>query len=280
MVKTIKNVVIFFIFIFILSLSCRTNKKIFYPDDTITPSPTVIVKEGWSLFWHDEFDGDSLNTAYWTPENIKWPYSGEEEYYTSRAENLKVENGNLVITALKEDYNGAQYTSARIKTEGKIQSTYGYVEASIKCPYGKGMWPAFWLFMSGTIYPSYYGEIDIMEMIGGGEGYDNRVYGTCHYSDGVSIISRGGHIDITWPQKLSDAYHIYAIEWNSTTIKWYLDDIEYFSVDITPSDQEELRTEQYIILNLAVGGTWPGSPDETTQWPQDMYVDWVRWWKK
>lgn len=259
--------------------SCKTN-KIIYPVSTLTPTATAIVKNGWTLYWHDEFNENFLNTNYWTAENIKWPYNNEEEYYTPRPENLNFENGNLVITALKEEYNGAHYTSARIHTEGKIQSAYGYIEARIKCPYGQGMWPAFWLFMSGTIYPSYYGEIDIMEMIGGGQGRDNRIYGTCHYSDGTQIISRGGNTEIAWPQKLSDDYHVYAVEWTDTMIKWYLDDIEYFSVDITPADQEELRQAQYVILNLAVGGTWPGSPDSTTIWPQKMYVDWVRWWKK
>lgn len=265
---------------FILVYGCQTNKRIFYPEPTATPTPTAIVKTGWTLFWHDEFDNNTLNINYWTPEDIKWPYNGEEEYYTSRPENLSFMDGNLVITALKEEYNGAHYTSARIHTEGKFKSVYGYIEARIKCPFGQGMWPAFWLFMSNCIYPSYYGEIDIMEMIGGGAGRDNKVYGTCHYGDGTSLISRGGATEIIWPQKLSDDYHIYAIEWDSTSIKWFFDGIQYFSVDITPADQEELRTEQYVILNLAVGGVWPGSPDATTIWPQKMYVDWVRWWKK
>ncbi len=280
MVKIIKKTIIFFILFLIFSYGCKTTKNLDYSEYLVTPTPTEIVKAGWTLYWHDEFNKDVLNTEYWTPEDIKWPYSGEEEYYTSRRENLNFENGNLVIIALKEEYNGAHYTSARIHTEGKIKSVYGYVEARIKCPYGQGMWPAFWLFMPNTIYPSYYGEIDIMEMIGGGAGRDNRVYGTCHYGDGTSIISRGGNTEIAWPKKLSDDYHIYAIEWTSSSIKWYFDDIEYFSVDITPANQEELRSEQYVILNLAVGGTWPGSPDTTTVWPQKMYVDWVRWWKK
>jgi beta-glucanase (GH16 family) len=264
---------------FLLILNCKSNKTINYTE-TVTPVPTPIEKSGWQLFWHDEFDENSLNTSYWTAENIKWPWSGEEEYYTDRSENLHFENGCLVITALKEEYNGAHYTSARIHTEGKVESVYGYIEARIKCPFGQGMWPAFWLFMPNSIYPSYYGEIDIMEMIGGGSDKDNKVYGTCHYGDGTQIISRGGATLIPWPQKLADDFHIYAVEWDSTTIKWYFDGNEYFSADITASNQEELRTEQYVIFNLAVGGTWPGSPDNTTIFPQHMYVDWVRWWKK
>lgn len=272
--KNMLNILILFFL-----LSCQ-SKKIITCAETITPVPTPIEKTGWWLFWHDEFDENYLNTAYWTPENIKWPYNGEEEYYTPRPENLHFENGCLVITALKEEYNGAHYTSARIHTEGKIKSAYGYVEARIKCSFGQGMWPAFWLFMPNCIFPSYYGEIDIFEMIGGGPNRDNKVYGTCHFGDGAQIISRGGSTLIPWPEKLADDFHIYAIEWDSTTIKWYFDGNEYFSVDITQADQEELRTEQYVILNLAVGGTWPGSPDSTTIFPQHMYVDWVRWWKK
>lgn len=259
---------------FLLCASCKSNAG-----DFAVPEEPSLSKKGWTLYWHDEFDGNSINTGDWNIENLKWPYSGELEYYTGRSQNLSVTGGELVITALKEDYNGAQYTSARINTKSKIQSAYGYIEARIKMPYGKGMWPAFWTLMEPASYPTWYGEIDIVEMTGGGEDKDNVVYGTAHWGDGA-IVSNGTSTGISWPAKLADDYHVYAIEWDSTMIKWYMDGALYHTVDVSSAEQDELRSAQYIILNIAVGGTWPGSPNDTTVWPQTMKVDWVRWWKK
>ena len=243
------------------------------------PTPTPVVKTGWTLYWSDEFNDTALDTSVWTAEDIKWPYSGEEEYYTPREENLKLESGNLVITALKESYSGAEYTSGRINTKTKIESAYGYIEARMKMPYGKGMWPAFWLLMEPSVYPTYYGEIDVMEMVGGGSGKDNMLYGTCHWGE-TGIVSDGGNTSLVWPAKLSDDFHVYAVEWDATSMKWYFDGSLYHTADITGTEQTELHQNQYVIFNIAVGGTWPGSPDLTTVWPQKMYVDWVRWWKK
>ena len=261
-------------FIFIITASCARRVG-----NVALPDTTQIEKTGWNLYWHDEFNGSYLNAADWNVEDIKWPYSSELEFYTPRPDNLKIENGNLVIIARSESYSGANYTSARINTKVKVQSAYGYIEARIKLPYGKGIWPAFWMLMEPSVYPTYYGEIDIAEMIGGGEGKDNVNFGTAHWGD-VTIISNGTSTSVPWPEKLTDNYHIYAVEWNTSIIKWYFDGVIYHTVDITSAEQDELHQPQYLIFNIAVGGDWPGNPDGTTVWPQYMYVDWVRWWKK
>lgn len=233
---------------------------------------------GYTLWWQDDFTEASLNTTYWNVENQKWPYSNELEYYTPRPENVKLENGNLVITARQEAYNGASYTSGRIDTRNKIEAAHGYVEARIKMPYGKGMWPAFWLLMDGGTYPTNYGEIDIVEMVGGGSGYDNYVYGSIHWGDAAGLISNSGNTHLTWPNKLADAFHTYGVEWTTTTMKYYFDDVLYYTIDLTSAAASEIHNPEYIILNIAVGGTWPGNPDGTTVFPQTMLVDWVKWW--
>jgi len=117
-------------------------------------------------------------------------------------------------------------------------------------------------------------------MIGGGNGYDNKFYGTAHWDDG-GHQSSGGSSSIPWPQQLSDAYHTYGIEWNTTYIKWYFDGTLYYTLDTTPAAMSELNGPMFVILNVAVGGptSWPGAPDGTTVFPQKMYVDWVRWYE-
>ncbi len=122
------------------------------------------------------------------------------------------------------------------------------------------------------------GEIDIMEMIGGGIGRDNKCYGTVHWDD-AGYKQAGGSISLTWPEKFSDNYHIFGIEWNDEKIKWFLDGNKYFETDITSTVMSELHQEFYILLNVAAGGNWPGSLDGTTIFPQRMYVDWVRWYQ-
>ena len=236
----------------------------------------------WNLVWSDEFDGTSINTANWNFETGCSAYGNNElENYTTSPANAYLQNGNLVIQAIDTGGGMCGYTSARLTTQGKVHMTYGRIEARIKAPYGQGIWPAFWMLGSDintNPWPAC-GEIDIMEMIGGGSGRDNVNYGTAHWNNGGAVQS-GSNISIPWPAKLSDDYHVYAIEWNATSITWYFDGTAYYTLSTTPAAMSAFQGKDfYILLNVAVGGTWPGSPDGTTQFPQNMYVDYVRWYQ-
>ncbi|HRQ44611.1 MAG TPA: CIA30 family protein [Candidatus Goldiibacteriota bacterium] len=252
--------------------------------DTATATHTFTSTETPSsscpLIFSDEFDGASIDGAKWVFETGSGGWGNNEiQYYTDRADNARIEGGNLVIEARQESYGGSAYTSARMKTQGRFSAMYGRVEAKIKLPYGQGIWPAFWMLGDniGTVGWPACGEIDIMEMIGGGEDRDDTLYGTAHWEYN-GHASYGGHTELPDPQYFYEQYHVFAIEWDSNSIRWYLDGVQYHVIDITPADLSELNQDYFIILNLAVGGNWPGSPDGTTVFPQRMYVDWVRWY--
>ncbi len=249
---------------------------------TLTPTPQGAL-QGWTLVWHDEFDGQNIDPKNWTFDlgGNGWG-NAELEDYTNRPENARVENGMLVIEARQEQYEGLSYTSARLKTQGLQAFQYGRIEARMKLPSGQGMWPAFWMLGSDidktTIWPNC-GEIDIMEYIG---KTPDTVYETIHgpgYSGAKGI---GGHFSLS-AESLGNDFHVYAIEWEPNEIRWYVDDQQVFKV--TP-DQIPAGTVWvfdhpfFILLNLAVGGGWPGYPDSTTVFPQQLLVDYVRVYQK
>jgi beta-glucanase (GH16 family) len=255
---------------------------------TLEPPPAA----NYTLSWSDEFngpDGSSPDATKWTYEKGGNGWGNKElEYYTSRAQNVQVQGGNLVITALRETYTGADgvtrnYTSARLKTQGLFSQTYGRFEARIKVPAGQGMWPAFWM-LGNNIRPAGWpacGEIDIMENIGKEPG---TVHGSMH---GPSTT---GHTsDLTAPfrlpagQSFSDDFHIYAAEWEPGTVRFYVDTNLYatFSSSQWPAGGKWVFDQPYfVLLNLAVGGDWPGPPDDTTVFPKQMLVDYVRVYSK
>jgi beta-glucanase (GH16 family) len=233
--------------------------------------------------WSDEFNG-----AAGTPiDGSKWKFdtggsgwgNNELEYYTNSTRNVVQDGqGHLAITARKENpsnlqchYGTCQYTSGRVLTADKFSQTYGRFEASLKIPKGQGIWPAFWM-LGGSNWPAT-GEIDIMENVG---STPNTVYGTIHgpgYSGAGGI---GGNRSIG--SALGDAFHQYAVEWSPNLIVWYLDNQEYFRV--TPASlggrQWVYDHPFFMIMNVAVGGYWPGNPNASTVFPQTMLVDWVR----
>lgn len=228
----------------------------------------------WNLVWSDEFNGTSLNRANWTPEigtgSGGWG-NNELQYYTDRAQNVQVTGGNLVITAQKESYGGMNYTSARIKTQDLKSFTYGKVEARIKLPSGQGLWPAFWMLgsnISSVGWPKS-GEIDIMERV------NNNPYvnGTVHWD-------AGGHADFGRVSGNLDfsQFHVYSIEWDSKYIRWFVDGQQFneFYIENGTGNTEEFQRPFFILLNLAVGGNWPGSPNNSTPFPSQMLVDYVR----
>lgn len=250
-------------------------------------APTRPAPSHWKLCWSDEFNGPDGSP----PDPKKWSLevggdgfgNHELEYYTARPCNAFVEGGNLVIQALREPYTGADgvkrdYTSARLNTFEKFSHTYGRMEARIKIPKGQGMWPAFWMLgadIGKTGWPQC-GEIDIMENIG---NEPSTVHGTVHgpgYSGGNGI---GKPYQLPDNGKFADDFHVYAVEWKPDNIRFYVDDHLYH--DVTPKNLPPDKKWAYnhpfsLLLNVAVGGDWPGPPDATTEFPQRMLVDYVR----
>jgi hypothetical protein len=232
---------------------------------------------GYTLVWNDEFTGTSLSND-WVFDigtgSGGWG-NNELQYYTNQ--NATVSNGLLEIKAKAENFNAQQFTSTRLKTQGKKSWKYGRIDVRAAVPFGKGIWPAIWMLgdnISSVGWPNC-GEIDIMELIGG-TGYNDRtVYGTAHWSDNGTHAQFGDNYSLT-SGKFADEFHVFSVIWNQNSIKWLVDDIQYNEINISPAELSEFQENFFLILNVAVGGNWPGSPDGTTVFPQSMYVDYVR----
>jgi beta-glucanase (GH16 family) len=242
-------------------------------------------EDAWTyvLAWEDEFEGP----AGALPSSAKWQFdigtgwgNQQLECDTDRPENVSLDgNGNLAITAREESYQTCDYTSGRIKTQDLFEQAYGKFEASIKLPIGQGIWPAFWLLgadIDAVNWPEC-GEIDIMEYRGQSP---STVSGAVHgpgYSGGGALYKEyvlGG--------SFNDDFHVFGVEWNEDRIVWYVDDKEFFTLSrasVTNRGPWVFDHKFFIILNVAVGGNYVGPPDETTEFPQTMLVDWVRVYK-
>ena len=251
------------------------------------PSSAHAGTAAWSLVWSDEFQ----QTDGSPPDPAKWVYdvggngwgNNELQTYTSRTNNCRVENGQLILEARAENFTGTDgiprnYTSARLKTLGKASWTYGRIEGRMKVPRGQGLWPAFWTLGTNfsTIGWPACGEIDIMENIGREPA---TVYGTIHgpgYSGGGGI---GGTFGLSSGAVFADDFHIFAVEWTTNLIRWFVDGQPYFTATPTnlPNGMQWAFTQpQFILLNVAAGGNWPGNPNGTTTFPQRLTVDYVR----
>ena len=252
---------------------------LYYPVDNVGyTSPGSYA--GYSLVWSDEFDGSRINDANWQFEagnNNGWG-NNELEYYTNRSQNAFVSQGNLVIEARKEEYQASNYTSARMITKGNKEFTYGRVDIRAKLPKGKGIWPALWMLgsnISSVSWPAC-GEIDIMELVG---HEPNKVYGTLHWGASAAVHDSKGAGYTLSSGSFDEAFHVYSLIWTADSLKVLLDnDIEVFKIS-----RNEISTSAYpfdksffFIFNIAVGGNWPGSPDNTTVFPQRMVVDYIR----
>lgn len=255
----------------------------------LSASPTAYASNPtvWTLVWSDEFDGPNGSAV----DSSKWSFdvggngwgNNELETYTSRAANSNLEGGRLAIKALKETLTGADnitrnYTSARLLTKNKFTQAYGRFEARIKIPYGQGLWPAFWMLGDNidTAHWPNCGEIDIMENIG---KEPSIVHGTFHgpgYSGGSGVTAAYG---LPSGQKFSDDFHTFAVEWEPNVMRFYVDGLLYKTrtpADLPAGTSWAFDHPFFIILNVAVGGGFPGNPDATTVFPQQMLVDYVR----
>jgi beta-glucanase (GH16 family) len=250
---------------------------------------------GWTLVWSDEFDGPDGSAV----DPTKWVYGGEQdgqynqelEYYNPSTDNVFVAGGDLHIVAKALPagggglmcWNGAcQYTSGKIQTKAPgatalYQKQFGRLSARMKIPPGQGMWPAFWALGNDIDTASWpaCGEIDVMENIGSAPATD---YGTLHGPNAQNQAESLGGNTMLAMGALSDDFHVYSVQWAMGQIQFLLDDTVYFTGTTAQFPGTWVFDERpfYLILNLAIGGSWPGSPNGSTQFPAELLVDWVR----
>lgn len=269
-----------------LATACATTPR---ATPTLERAPS-----GWTLAWSDEFAGPAgatFDRAKWVADTGGEGWGNQErEYYTTRPENVALDGaGHLVITARAEAptsgyrcwYGACRYTSARLKTKGLFEQAYGRFEARMRIPRGQGIWPAFWMLgadIDRVEWPTS-GEIDVMENIGREPAV---VHGTIHgpgYSGAAGISSA----DTLARGTLADDFHVYGVEWEPREIRWYLDGRQYrrtTPADLPAGARWVFDHPFFLLLNVAVGGGWPGDPDSTSTYPQRMLVDWVRAYRR
>jgi len=242
--------------------------KVTNPDTTTTPATDTTTFT--NLVWSDEFNGTSVDGTKWNFETGNLGVNNEKEYY--QAANATVANGNLVITAKEQNVGGWPYTSARMNTANKFNVTYGKIEARIKLPMGAGLWPAFWMLgadiNTGVSWPGC-GETDIMEHINA----DSLIYGTMHWSNGGNAASYGLNLASS-----PSEYHIYSVEWDKYSIRWFVDNTLYVTGNIANdvNSTDAFHKPFFLILNLAVAGDFPGQTVDLSKLPAAMYVDYIR----
>jgi hypothetical protein len=236
-------------------------------------SPTSYA--GYNMIWSTEFDNGTNLSNNWTFEigngNSGWG-NNELQYY--REENTSIKDGFLVIEARKEPFAGRNYTSSRLISKGKFEFKYGRVDIRAALPKGQGIWPALWLLGSNISQVSWpaCGEIDIMEMLG---HEPNKVYGTVHWSNNGQHAEYGGSRTKN-SGDFVESFHVFSILWDESKITWLVDNLPYHTIDLNGPDKAAFKEDFFFILNVAVGGNWPGNPDSRTSFPQRMFVDYIR----
>jgi beta-glucanase (GH16 family) len=245
-----------------------------------------VAKQERRLVWSDEFNGPNgsgVDLSKWTVQTGGDGFGNQElETYTARRANLREENGDLVIEARRaalpvKDGGKPGYTSARLQTLGHFSQRYGRFEARMRLPLGKGLWPAFWMLGADTErnpWPAC-GEVDVMENIGG----PRRVYGTTHGPGYSGAHGIQGHYDLPLGEAVNTGFHTYAVEWAPSVMRFSVDGHVYATrtpKDLPPGTKWVYDHPFFVLLNLAVGGAWPGDPDAATKLPQKLLVDWVR----
>ncbi len=238
--------------------------------------------EAWELVWSDEFNttnNSGIDLSKWSFNTGGHGWGNHElQYYTDRLDNAYIENGCLVIKANKEEYNNKEYTSARLVTKNKGDWLYGKIEIRAKLPYGQGIWPAFWMLPTDNYYGRWprSGEIDIMELLG---NESEKVYGTLIY--GKPYEASSNTYSLYNEKTFSDDFHVFGMVWKPEGIYWYIDgqpfhyETNWYTSDKANEFPAPFNTPFHLILNIAVGGSWPGRPDESTFFPQYMYIDYV-----
>jgi beta-glucanase (GH16 family) len=231
-------------------------------------------RPGWDLVWADEFNGPNIDNTKWSITNGPSNVNQELEYYSNSSKNVFIQNGCLVLRAIKEDFGGRNYTSGKMTSAGKGDWLYGRFEVRAKLNSGQGMWPAIWMMPTDGAYGGWpaSGEMDIMELLG---NQPNRVYGTIHWATNGAHTQSGSSFALK-SGTFADTFHVFAYEWEAGKQRWYIDDSLYFSA----ARGQPFDKRFFYILNVAVGGSWPGNPNATTVFPNDMLVDYARVYQK
>jgi len=290
MKKTLSILVIISIVLF----SCNDKKKSADDLKNVNNADLNLNKDtydpglDWKLAWSDEFDTDTIDKTIWNFQEVEaGRFNDEWQRYTNSSNNAYIEDNCLVIKAIhKSDVHGMnQYTSARLNTANKYTTKYGKIVARIKLPQGEGIWPAFWMLGANidenggdTPWPQC-GEIDILELYGSKD--DGVVEANIHYADNSDSHAMMGAASYKLEQgKFADEFHIFELEWDANKLAWLVDGVQYTSVSISEDELSEFQNDFFILLNVAVGGAHAGRPDATTTFPQHMYVDWIRVYKR
>jgi len=244
------------------------------------------VPSGWELVWSDEFNGDALDRSKWEFEvNARGGGNRELQYYGTN--NVSVRDGFLTIEARREHYSGPEgtreYTSSRLRTSRKGDWLRGRYEVRAKLPQGKGLWPAIWMLPTDNRYGGWprSGEFDIMELLG---HEPNRVHGTIHYADRSGDHASSGGAFTLPAGSFADVFHVFRLDWEAAEMRWYVDEKLYHAATNWSSGTNAFPApfdqRFHLLLNVAVGGNWPGNPDASTPFPQAMIVDYVRVYRK
>jgi beta-glucanase (GH16 family) len=219
---------------------------------------------GWTMVFEDDFNTGEVDLTKWNRMDRKLNPNHELQYYDPM--NTSVSNGNLMLTAKKEQTGGKDYTSAMVGTRNKFSFKRGKVEVRLKLPGGRGLFPAVWLLPQND--QGNYHEIDLLEVLGD----DPRtIYAVSHFISGGRKEKVYGQTEITRP----DEFHVFCVIWDEDSIRWYADERLYFT-----TVQEVPDEDMYLIMNLAVGGDWPGNPDAATPFPSSLVVDYIRVYQK
>lgn len=258
-----------------LLASCGSTPDV--ADASTTPA-------GWRLVWNDEFDSDVLDETLWEIQlgdgsELGIPGWGNHELQVYTVNNHELRDGCLVIEARVGESGDAAYTSTRLRTRGHGDWTHGRFEVRARMPVGQGLWPAIWMLPTDSVYGTWAasGEIDIVEYLG---HEPRRILGTLHHGGAWPDNRHEGGDHVLATGSFAEEFHVFALEWDPNEIRWYVDDTLYHSTHTwesvghafpAPFDQRF-----YLLLNVAVGGGLPGSPDASTVFPQRMWVDWVR----
>ncbi|MDZ7880849.1 MAG: family 16 glycosylhydrolase [Saprospiraceae bacterium] len=253
---------------------------IFIPSDGYTTPENYT---GYAQEWRDEFNGTALDLTNWGFDVGGGGWGNNElQYYTNnRPDNIYLDNGKLIIQAKKEAFSGREYTSSRILTKGKREFTFGRIDIRAKLPVAKGLWPALWMLgkkIDQTSWPAC-GEIDIMELVG---KEPNKVHGTLHWANSAGSRALYGTSYTLPTGTFADKFHVFTAIWEADKVEILMDDISYYKFDKSKVGGAAYPFNEpfFLIFNVAVGGDWPGLPDATTTFPQQMVVDYVRVFKK
>lgn len=229
------------------------------------PPPSTL-RDGWKLVWSDEFDDVSVTLEKWTLVDLVAEQNNELQYYSTN--NIKISNGLLTLVAKEENARGRNYTSGAVNTKNTFNFLYGKVEMKAKLPVGQGIFPAFWMMTNKE--NTWLPEIDILEMVG---HIPDEIWMVLHGLDDKNRKKTVSHMYTG--QNFSNAFHTFGLEWSPTQLKWLIDgEVRFETSEYIPNE------EMYLYINTAIGGNWPGSPDNTTQFPTLYEIDYVRIYQK